>query len=208
MSLRQDDLSGHVARGYSQTSPLRRSCAPSRGRIRPAKCPRPRARGLSRRMRQARPAARSPRSPARQFAFSRTFPYGYRATTSSRWSASTLDGVPRAPEHSGGRWAAVFERSEHSGRGVRVVWGPRTYSPPCADRRLLATPASRSRVSDCDPNHGRLFGIAPPRGLAAHCPAHCSVCVAQGIKATPTRRHPHLPPSFEGSLAREPILGN
>jgi len=85
------------------------------------------------------------------------------------------------------------------------VRGPRTYSPPCADRRLLATPASRSRVADCDPNHEQVFEIAPPRGLAAHCPAHCSVCVAQGIKATPTGRHPHLPPPFRGSLAREPV---
>ena len=34
----------------------------------------------------------------------------------------------------------------------RCVQGPGTYSPPRADRRLLANPASRSRVADSDPN--------------------------------------------------------
>ena len=34
----------------------------------------------------------------------------------------------------------------------RCVQGPRTYSPRHADPRLLAIPASRSRVADSDPN--------------------------------------------------------
>ena len=34
----------------------------------------------------------------------------------------------------------------------RCVQGPGTYSPRHADPRLLATPPSRSRVADCDPN--------------------------------------------------------
>ena len=34
----------------------------------------------------------------------------------------------------------------------RCVQGPGTYSPWCADPRLLAIPASRSRVADSDPN--------------------------------------------------------
>ena len=52
-----------------------------------------------------------------------------------------------------------------------------------ADRRLLATPASCRRVAACNPNWGRLFGFAPPRGFASRCTDHCSVCVAQDIKA-------------------------
>ena len=51
-----------------------------------------------------------------------------------------------------------------------------------ADRRLLATPPSRGRVAARDPNWGRVWGFAPPRGLAAHCPDHCSVRVAQGVR--------------------------
>src|SRR3712207_9226183 len=34
----------------------------------------------------------------------------------------------------------------------RCVQGPGTYSPRHSDPRLLATPPSRSRVADCDPN--------------------------------------------------------
>ena len=34
----------------------------------------------------------------------------------------------------------------------RCVQGPGTYSPRHADARLLAIPASRSRVADSDPN--------------------------------------------------------
>ena len=52
-----------------------------------------------------------------------------------------------------------------------------------ADARLLAIPASRSRVADCDPNCDRLYRFAPPRGVAALCTGHCSTCVAQGVRA-------------------------
>ena len=41
----------------------------------------------------------------------------------------------------------------------RCVQGPGTYSPRPADSRLLAIPASCSRVADCNPKWGRLFGI-------------------------------------------------
>ncbi len=41
----------------------------------------------------------------------------------------------------------------------RCVQGPGTYSPRHADPRLLAIPASQSRVADSDPNWGALFGI-------------------------------------------------
>ena len=52
-----------------------------------------------------------------------------------------------------------------------------------ADTPLLAIPASWSRVADSNPNWGRFSGFAPPRGFAAHCTVHCSVCVAPDIKA-------------------------
>jgi len=52
-----------------------------------------------------------------------------------------------------------------------------------ADARLLATPTSCRRVAACNPNYERLSGLAPPRGFATCCTAHCSVCVALDIKA-------------------------
>ncbi len=52
-----------------------------------------------------------------------------------------------------------------------------------ADARLLATPPSWSRVADSNPNYDALSRFARPRGLAAHCTRHCSVCVALDIKA-------------------------
>ncbi len=39
----------------------------------------------------------------------------------------------------------------------RCVQGPGTYSPRCADPRLLATPTSRGRVAAPDPNYDRVY---------------------------------------------------
>jgi hypothetical protein len=55
-----------------------------------------------------------------------------------------------------------------------------------ADLRLLANPASRSRVADSDPNWDRLWRFAPPRGVAALCTGHCSTCVALDVRAVLT----------------------
>ena len=55
-----------------------------------------------------------------------------------------------------------------------------------ADPRLLATPTSRGRVAAPDPNWDRLWGLAPPRGFAARCAGHCSVRVAQVVRAMRT----------------------
>ena len=52
-----------------------------------------------------------------------------------------------------------------------------------ADIRLLAIPASRSRVADSDPNCDRFCRFAPIRMVAAHCTGHCSTCVAQDVRA-------------------------
>ncbi len=55
-----------------------------------------------------------------------------------------------------------------------------------ADIRLLANPASRSRVADSDPNLGRLLGLARYRYQAALCTDHCSTCVALDVRAVLT----------------------
>ena len=49
----------------------------------------------------------------------------------------------------GGLTGGVYKAREHIHRGV-------------ADPRLLAIPASRSRVADCDPNLDRVSGIRSP----------------------------------------------
>src|SRR5690606_40634416 len=45
-----------------------------------------------------------------------------------------------------------------------------------ADIRLLAIPASRSRVADSDPNCDRFYRFAPAHAVAARCTGHCSTC--------------------------------
>ena len=52
-----------------------------------------------------------------------------------------------------------------------------------ADARLLANPASRSRVADSDPNWEKVSRFARPRSLAAFCPPHCNTCVAPDVRA-------------------------
>ena len=52
-----------------------------------------------------------------------------------------------------------------------------------ADAPLLANPTSRSRVAGSDPNWGRFWGFAPPRGFASFCAGHCSTCAAPGVRA-------------------------
>lgn len=48
-----------------------------------------------------------------------------------------------------------------------------------------------------------LLRLAPPRGLATHCTVHCSVCVAQDIRAMMTRHRPHLPPRLGRAVSEE-----
>ena len=52
-----------------------------------------------------------------------------------------------------------------------------------ADMRLLANPASRSRVADSDPNYGRLSRSARRRRLASLWTDHCNTCVAPDVRA-------------------------
>ena len=52
-----------------------------------------------------------------------------------------------------------------------------------ADARLLANPASWSRVADSNPNWDRVSGFAPHRWVAAFCLYHCNTCVAPDVRA-------------------------
>ena len=52
-----------------------------------------------------------------------------------------------------------------------------------ADARLLANPASWSRVADSSPNYDRLWRFAPGHPVAAPCTGHCNTCVAPGVRA-------------------------
>ena len=52
-----------------------------------------------------------------------------------------------------------------------------------ADIRLLAIPASWSRVADSNPNCDRFYRFAPTHVVAALCTGHCSTCVAQDVRA-------------------------
>ena len=52
-----------------------------------------------------------------------------------------------------------------------------------ADPRLLANPASRSRVADSDPNWEKVWRLARCHHFAAFCPSHCNTCVAPDVRA-------------------------
>ena len=52
-----------------------------------------------------------------------------------------------------------------------------------ADARLLANPASWSRVAGSSPNWDRVSGFAPCRHVAAFCAGHCNTCVAPDVRA-------------------------
>ena len=52
-----------------------------------------------------------------------------------------------------------------------------------ADARLLANPASRSRVADSDPNWDGFLRFAFHRWIAALCTHHCNTCVAPDVRA-------------------------
>ena len=77
---------------------------------------------------------------------SRTFRYGYLVTTSPQSS----DLPSAAPSFSG--WVTDFGHFRLPWCDGRCVQDPGTYSPRHSDPRLLAIPASCSRVADYNPN--------------------------------------------------------
>ncbi len=52
-----------------------------------------------------------------------------------------------------------------------------------ADARLLANPASWSRVADSSPNWEGISGLASCRQVAPCCAPHCNTCVAPDVRA-------------------------
>ena len=106
---------------------------------------------------------------------SRTFRYGYLVTTSPQLSAPPS----AAPSLIG--WVTDFGRCWLPWCDGRCVQDPGTYSPRHADSRLLAIPASCSRVADYSPNWDVIFRFAPDRSFASLCLRHCSTCVAAVI---------------------------
>ena len=64
----------------------------------------------------------------------------------------------------------------------RCVQDPGTYSPRHSDSRLLAIPASCSRVADYNPNWDVIFGICSRSLLRFPLLRHCSTCVALVIR--------------------------
>ena len=52
-----------------------------------------------------------------------------------------------------------------------------------ADARLLANPASWSRVAGSSPNWEGFSGLASCRQVAAFCTPHCNTCVAPDVRA-------------------------
>ena len=86
--------------------------------------------------------------------------------TLGRPSRSRLSGTPGFHGLTGG----VYKARERIHRAM-------------ADARLLANPASRSRVADSGPNWGGLSGFATSRPAAALCSPHCNTCVAPDVRA-------------------------
>ena len=64
----------------------------------------------------------------------------------------------------------------------RCVQDPGTYSPRHSDPRLLAIPASCSRVADCSPNWDTIFEVCSPSRDRVSLLCHCSTCVAQAVR--------------------------
>ena len=60
--------------------------------------------------------------------------------------------LPAAGSSGRHRQVSAFTSGQRPGRDRRFVRHPGTYSPPCADRRLLAAPRSCRRVAACNPN--------------------------------------------------------
>ena len=86
--------------------------------------------------------------------------------TLGRPSRSRLSGTPGFHGLTGG----VYKARERIHRAM-------------ADARLLANPASWSRVADSSPNWEGISGFAWRRRRAARCTPHCNTCVAPDVRA-------------------------
>lgn len=85
-------------------------------------------------------------SPYKRRCFNHSFRYGRLVTTSP-----SLPTLPSLSSPLAG-WSNNFRQNQLGWCDGRCVQGPRTYSPQHADLRLLAIPASCTRVAGCNPN--------------------------------------------------------
>ena len=64
----------------------------------------------------------------------------------------------------------------------RCVQDQGTFSPRHSDPRLLAIPASCSRVADYSPNWDTVFEVCSPSRARFSLLCHCSTCVARAVR--------------------------
>ena len=149
---------------------LRVGCA---GTIPPRRGPRPHSPCPSRSVPASTgPVLDSPACPSRKEVFQPHLPVRLPCYDLAPVTPFALDGSSPASGARGshGLTGGVYKARERIHRAM-------------ADARLLAIPASRSRVADSDPDCDRLSGSAPPRGVASLCAGHCSTCVAPDVRA-------------------------
>ena len=79
-------------------------------------------------------------------------------------------------------WATGFGHYQLPWCDGRCVQDPGMYSPRHSDPRLLAIPASCSRVADYSPNWDAIFGVCSPSRDCFPLLRHCSTCVAQTVR--------------------------
>ena len=80
------------------------------------------------------------------------------------------------------RWVTGFGCYRLPWCDGRCVQDPGTYSPRHSDPRLLAIPASCSRVADYSPNWDTIFEVCSPSRARFSLLCHCSTCVAQAVR--------------------------
>jgi hypothetical protein len=84
-------------------------------------------------------------------AYSQIFPTSLPTWVATSTTSPPSPGTPSAPPSLAGS-ASDFGCTRLGWCDGRCVQGPGTYSPQCADLRLLATPTSCRRVAACNPN--------------------------------------------------------
>ena len=97
--------------------------------------------------------------------------YDFTPVTNPAFGSSLLKG-----------WVTDFGRYRLPWCDGRCVQDPGTYSPRHADSRLLAIPASCSRVADYSPNWDVIFEVCSPSRGRFPLLRHCSTCVAQTVR--------------------------
>ena len=107
-----------------------------------------------------------------------------------------IDGPPKEPAstgaHSAGLTGSVCKEQGRIHRAIvtRDYWGFHLHAGEFQ-------PAIRTEAG--------FRGLAPPLGVASHCPGQCRARVAREIRGILTYRRPLLPPAYAGSPPRVPV---